>query len=134
MTAAPLSRQTRILLGALGALLTPVATGLSLAVIPFLAPFLLYLLVGAAFGYRHSRVGWRVGLWLILGLILVTAAVALVTTIGIAIVRRDVAGLGAAFRRDGFVGITLLFAGLPGAVGGCVGGNIGASVARLRGR
>jgi uncharacterized membrane protein YfcA len=113
-----------------GGLLTPVATGLSLQVAPMVAPALLYGVLGLIFGYRRPQPSWRWGLWLALGMALVTAVVAFVLGIVLPVLRGDQGrSLEGEFE---FVRITALFAVLPGLVGGVLGSLAGARLARGR--
>ena len=119
-----------VLAALVGAALTPVATGISLQLLPFVGPLLLYAAVGFLFARHQPSVSWKVGIWLTVGLL----SLALIVTlglIGIKAVRGGVrseyfAGIGS------FVLITLLFTGLPALLGGCAAGWAGSAVARKR--
>jgi hypothetical protein len=114
-------------LAVLGAVLTPPGAGLSLQVWPLFGPALLFALAGLFMGYRSPRVAWRVGLWMVLGLLGATLTVAAIVA-GMVIARGGSVGSGSL----DFARITLLFVALPGLVGGCLGGWCGAFLARKR--
>jgi len=113
-----------------GALLTPPGAGLSLQLWPLVAPALLFALVGLFLGYRSPRLAWRVGLWMGVGLFLICL------TLGVIVLGILVATGGGLADVDAgtfdFARVTLLLVGLPGLVGGCLGGWCGALLARRR--
>jgi hypothetical protein len=114
----------------LGGVLTPVATGLSLQVAPLVAPLALYGVIGFAFGHWRPAQSWRWGLWIALGMVLVTVGAAVAMGIVVPVLSggqgRSLAGEFA------FVRITTLFAILPGLAGGVAGALAGAALGRRR--
>lgn len=107
----------------LGALLTPVATGLSLQLLPMVPPLLLYAVVGLFYGYRWPELSWRWGLWISLGILLVTTVVGVGLLVGVGLPE------GSASRRLSavleFVRVTGIFTVIPGFLGSCGGAYAG---------
>lgn len=97
-----------------GAVLTPVALGLSLQFWPIGAPLLIYAGATAVFAYREPEKGWRWGLWTGGGHLAAVLLVALVSLI---------AGGGTASSGAWpFLRIATIFGLLPAVAGACLGG------------
>lgn len=126
--AAPLN--PKVMLALVGAALTPVATGISLQLAPFIGPLLLYAAVAFLFARRASSLAWKVGIWLTGGLLALTLLVTL-AMLGLSAVKGSLrseyfAGVWS------FVWVTLLFTGVPALLGGCAAGWVGAALGRRR--
>ena len=114
----------------LGALATPVAMGLSLQVLPFLSAALLYAILSAILGYIRPEPSWRWGLWTTGGMLLATLLLAAATALRPPPIMAE-GSLPFSALLD-FLRVTALFAYIPGVVGGCAGGYVGARFGRRR--
>lgn len=113
--------RSKILALFLGAILTPVATGLSLQFLPFAAPFLIYGLLGLGFAYKKPDQSWKWGFWLSGGILL---ALLLVLIFGGSYLLWTEAEFEATDALEA-ARVTLLFGFIPAAAGSCLGGLTG---------
>lgn len=102
----------------IGAILTPVATGLSLQFLPVLAPLMIYGLIAAAFAYQNPPIGWKWGLWLSAGMLMAIVIVLLFGGGYLIWTEPDIKVMNVL---EG-ARITLIFGLIPAATGGCIGG------------
>lgn len=104
-----------------GVILTPIAIGLSLQLLPIGAPLLLYTLIGGIFAYLKPKQSWQWGFWTAGGMLIAIASVQLFAPM--------LSGGRIELAFNEFTRITLLLGFLPALVGGCSGGIIGHELA-----
>lgn len=104
-----------------GALLTPVAIGLSLQLMPLGAPMIVYGLAAAVFAYLRPSQNWEWGLWTSGGMLVALAVVILLSPVA-AVVSSGSVSLRTLWD---MVRITLLRGFVPALFGGCLGGVTG---------
>jgi len=126
----PQQLNPKVMLALVGAALTPVATGISLQLAPFIGPLLLYAAVAFFFARRWFPLSWKVGIWLTGGLLAITGLVAL----ALLVIKALKGGLHSEYFAGvwSFVWVTLLFSGVPALLGGCGAGWVGAALSRKR--
>jgi len=117
---------TNALVLLIGALLTPVATGLSLQLLPMGPPVLIYALVAGFFAFRHPEQNWQWGLWTAGGMLVALMVVLLIGGSFMWWTGNNV-DPGAGW---GIVKVTLVFGFAPALAGGCLGGIGGSLLAR----
>lgn len=110
----------------IGALLTPVATGLSLQIFPMGAPALVYAFVAGFFAFRHPEQDWQWGLWAAGGMVVALMGVLLIGGSFMWWTGNSV-DLGGGWS---IVKVTLIFGFVPALAGGCLGGAGGSLLAR----
>lgn len=111
-----------------GAVLTPFAMGLSLAVFPVGGALLVYALTSGIFAYRHPHRSWQWGLWVAAGFLIANI---LLLTILLATALIASSGLDSIFG-GGFFQATLIFGLGPAVIGGYLGGATGSLLAHKR--
>lgn len=104
-----------------GALLTPVATSLSLQLMPLGAPMIIYGFAAAVFAYLRPSQNWEWGLWTSSGMLAALAVVIVLSPVA-AVVSSGSVSLRALWD---MTRITLLFGFIPALFGGCLGGVTG---------
>ena len=124
----PQQLNPKVMLALVGAALTPLATGISLQLAPFVGPLLLYAAVAFLFARRAGSLSWKVGIWLTGGLLALT----LLVTLALLGIRALKGGLRSEYFAGvwSFLWVTLLFTGVPALLGGCAAGWLGAALGR----
>lgn len=110
----------------LGALLTPVAMGLSLQLFPIVPSLLIFALIAGFFAYRYPKQNWKWGLWPAGGMVLAFVVVLLIGS-GFILWSGENVDLQAGW---GMTKATLGFGIAPGVVGGCLGGTMGSFLSK----
>ena len=105
----------------IGAILTPVAVGLSLQLLPVVPALLIYALIAGIIAFRNPDQSWEWGLWAFGGMI-VALMLAILIIGGVAIWSGDQID---ALSIWGMFEATSVFGLLPALVGGCLGGILG---------
>lgn len=104
-----------------GVILTPIAIGLSLQLLPIGAPLLLYAIIGGIFAYLKPVQSWQWGFWTAGGMLIAIASVQLFAPM--------LSGGRIELAFNEFTRITLLMGFLPALLGGCAGGLTGRDLA-----
>ena len=110
----------------IGAILTPVAIGLSLQFLPVIPALLIYGIIAGFFAFRNPHQSWEWGLWAFGGMV-IALLIGILMVGSVALWNGEQMDVSSVW---GTLRATSIFGFIPALAGGCLGGLIGSNLSR----